>query len=114
MRRWALLSAALLALAVPAVTRADDDEDTQDVVFFGESRPVVLRLHIRVNGKSHTKAWEDYVAALFGFLDRDGDGALSDTEAQRAPNAQVLNQMAQSGGFFFAQSWNAAWYGRSP
>jgi Ca2+-binding EF-hand superfamily protein len=63
--------------------------DTQDVVFLSNARPVLLRLHILIDGQPFTEvyrhAWDDYVKALFRHLDRDGDGFLSEAEAQRLP-----------------------------
>jgi Ca2+-binding EF-hand superfamily protein len=72
-------------------------DDTQDIVFFSEMRPVLIRLHVRVDGKPYGAAWEAYVHELFTYLDRNGDGVLSKEEAARAPSGQQFQQMRQFG-----------------
>jgi Ca2+-binding EF-hand superfamily protein len=99
MRRWlfavtggALLLGCWIARAeTPAASArpAAAAGDTQDVVFFGDTRPVLIRLHLRIDGKPydavHRAAWDDYLKVLFRQLDQDGDGLLSEAEAQRLP-----------------------------
>jgi Ca2+-binding EF-hand superfamily protein len=58
-------------------------------VFFSQTRPVLIRLHIR-GGKSSQAAWEEFLRHLSGYLDKDQDGILSMEEAARTPPAQVL------------------------
>lgn len=82
----------LLALAAPTA-----DDDVQDLVFFADDHPVMVRLHIRVDGKRFGDAWDRYVQELFTFLDRDGDGILSKEEATRAPSGQQFQMMRQQG-----------------
>jgi Ca2+-binding EF-hand superfamily protein len=77
--------------------RTTDEDDVQDVVFFSETRPVLIRLHVRVDGKPYSSAWEAYVHELFNYLDRNGDGVLSKEEARRAPSGQQFQQMRQFG-----------------
>jgi Ca2+-binding EF-hand superfamily protein len=95
------LAAVLAVLPAPAAAppSADDvdDDDSQDVVFFSDSRPVVIRLHVRVDGKPYTATWEAYVHELFNYLDRNGDGVLNKDEATRAPSGQQFQQMRQFG-----------------
>jgi Ca2+-binding EF-hand superfamily protein len=99
------LAAALLALpaaagdraAAPAAESEVSDDDVQDVVFFSDTRPVLIRLHIRVAGRPYSAAWETYAQELFAYLDRDGDGVLNRDEASRAPSGQQFQQMRQLG-----------------
>jgi Ca2+-binding EF-hand superfamily protein len=65
-------------------------DDIQDIVFFSETRPVLIRLHIRFDGKSYQAAWEEFLRHLLGYLDKDKDGILSKEEAARTPPALVL------------------------
>src|SRR6516164_610366 len=65
-------------------------DDVQDIVFFSETRPVLIRLHIRLDGKSYQAAWEEFLRHLLGYLDKDKDGILSKEEAGRTPPALVL------------------------
>jgi Ca2+-binding EF-hand superfamily protein len=71
----------------------------QDIVFLGDDRPVLIRLHLRVGGRPFRHAWERYMHDLFAYLDVDGDGVLNAREAKHVPNAQQLLQSMQ-GGFF--------------
>jgi Ca2+-binding EF-hand superfamily protein len=105
---WLLgfLVVGLGAAAVPAVPQgggAKDGaaaaqtatDDYQDLVYLGESRPVVMRLHAQLNGKPFSAVWQDWVKKLFQHFDRDGDGVLSPAEAVRAPKAEFLRQQLQ-------------------
>jgi Ca2+-binding EF-hand superfamily protein len=75
--------------------------DLQDLIFFGEERPVLIRLHVQVDGLPYRDvfetAWQDYLKHLFRYLDRDGDGFLSPQEAERAPVPALLLPGAWSG-----------------
>ncbi len=68
-------------------------EDVQDVLFFHDSRPVLIRLHILVDGKPYPARWNEYLTRWFRFLDRDENGFLDRKEAERAPAAKVLQYM---------------------
>ncbi len=98
---WAFLgdsqgAAPKAPLGPPRVERPGDD--VQDVVFFSESRPVLLRLHLRVDGKAFRVVWEEFMDKLFRYLDVDGDGVLSKAEAERAPPVQALFNTGFGGG----------------
>jgi Ca2+-binding EF-hand superfamily protein len=74
-------------VAVPAA------EDMQDIVYFGPTRPILIRIYVQIDGKPFESRWYAYLAALFGFLDRNGDGVLSEKEAALAPTPQQLLQV---------------------
>jgi Ca2+-binding EF-hand superfamily protein len=65
-------------------------EDVQDIVFFGDKQPLLIRLHLMIDGKPfqtvHRTALDGYLAALFTHLDANGDGVLSEEEARRMPS----------------------------
>jgi Ca2+-binding EF-hand superfamily protein len=63
----------------------------QDVVFMGEARPLLVRIHVRMNGKSIQAAWDGFMKELFDYLDVNGDGVLSKEEAERVPTLQLLS-----------------------
>jgi Ca2+-binding EF-hand superfamily protein len=76
--------------------KADPAKAVQDLVFLGEQRPMLLRLHIQINGKPFLQAWEDYIAQIFQMLDKDKDGVLSKSEMAGLPDpATIFNS-----GFF--------------
>jgi Ca2+-binding EF-hand superfamily protein len=64
-------------------------EEVQNVLFLGPSVPLLIRLHIDIDGKPfrarHRAAWDAYDRALFRHLDRNGDGRLTEAEARRMP-----------------------------
>ena len=62
----------------------------QDFVFLAEARPVLVRLHVRVDGKPLSAAWDDFMKHLFAYLDVNGDGVLSKQEVERAPAPNQL------------------------
>jgi Ca2+-binding EF-hand superfamily protein len=65
-------------------------EDVQDVLFLHDSGPVLMRLHILVDGEPYPRRWVEYLTRWFRFLDGDGDGFLDGTEAARAPAPRLL------------------------
>ncbi|HLJ96112.1 MAG TPA: EF-hand domain-containing protein [Gemmataceae bacterium] len=64
-----------------------------DFLFLGDPRPVLIRLHMRIDGKPLRQAWDRFIESLFRYLDRDGNGTLSEEELQRAPRPQLLSQL---------------------
>jgi Ca2+-binding EF-hand superfamily protein len=72
------------------------DQDVQDLVFFSETRPLLVRLRIRIDGKPFRSVWEAQMDRLFRYLDVNGDGVLSKEEADRLPSVQTL---LSGGGF---------------
>jgi Ca2+-binding EF-hand superfamily protein len=74
--------------------------DIQDFVYLGDTRPLLVRLHLQIDGKSYQAAWDDFMKYLFKYLDRNGDGVLSKVEAERTPTPQTLvNANALYNGF---------------
>jgi Ca2+-binding EF-hand superfamily protein len=70
--------------AAPASSASGRDRDgAQDVIFLGDGRPVFIRLRLDTGGRGFRAAWLDAVKAVYADLDRDGDGVLTDKEADR-------------------------------
>jgi Ca2+-binding EF-hand superfamily protein len=102
----ALVTAAALVL-VPRSAAADDPPkdtdppaatevtDVQDIVYLGDKRPLVIRLRLQLDGKSFQAPWQSALKELFAFYDRNGDGALDESEAAHLPTPQELLQGAQ-------------------
>jgi Ca2+-binding EF-hand superfamily protein len=85
----ALLLVATTALPRPAEPPADD---RLDIVCMSGPRPVLLQAVVRPGMSAR---WASYLRELYAFLDRDGDGKLSEAEFRRAPSpAQVLEMRA--------------------
>ena len=51
--------------------------DHIDFLFLASTRPVLLRVHVRVDGKPYYAPWDEYTKKLFAHFDRDGNGTLS-------------------------------------
>ena len=76
-----LLSGLALALAAaPAGAQDRPVGEPQNLAFLGGDRPVLLRLHVSVDGKPLRAARDAYVKQWFDFLDHNGDGVLSGRE----------------------------------
>ncbi len=102
--RCLLVPAAVLFLAAPvpgAETPPDPSQadDVQDVLYFAENRPLLLRLHLTVDGRPCAAPWADFMGRLFAFLDRDGDGFLDKDEVGRVLRPQQL-QLILDGNFY--------------
>ncbi len=63
---------------------------SQDLIYFGETGPVLLRLHFSRDGKALPAIWDDFVGKVFKHLDANGNGVLDKIEAQRMPPPDVL------------------------
>jgi Ca2+-binding EF-hand superfamily protein len=95
----ALASFALLGgRALPAPPPPGSTE-FQDVVFFGDDRPFLLRLHVLVDDQPPHQAWQTYVRRWLKHLDRNGDGVLDAKEIRRAPTAAALQNLMRGGAF---------------
>src|SRR5215469_15433902 len=96
----ALRGAAGLAAAEPPRGGAPPlSDDVQDVLFLAEDRPMLFRLHLRVDGRPHATVWGEYLGQLFDFLDRNGDHVLDRAECGRAPNPEQLRGIFQNPNF---------------
>jgi Ca2+-binding EF-hand superfamily protein len=99
MKPWCLvLGLAVLTAVLPVA--ADDrkvkDEDrlpptdVQDFVLLTDARPVLVHLHVRIDGEPFRAVWYDFMQDLFEWLDVNGDGVLDQDELARAPSAELL------------------------
>ncbi len=84
------ITLSLLAAASEDPPRPADERDVQDLVLLADQRPILVRLHIRLEDKPLLNAWETFVETIFKSLDRDGDGVLNAEEVERTPPASVL------------------------
>jgi Ca2+-binding EF-hand superfamily protein len=97
----ALLLAALSPLSLNGPARGTDPQpqpardkqqaaDVQDFVLLDEARPVLVRLHVRVDGEPFQAVWENFIDQLFRYLDVNGDGTLDRRELERVPPVDLL------------------------
>ena len=69
--------------------------EAQDLFFFDDTRPIFVRLHIRIAGRPFQTSWNSYLDKLFEFLDANGDGVLAKNELAHAPSPQQFLQQLQ-------------------
>jgi Ca2+-binding EF-hand superfamily protein len=86
----AVLALAWYAAGAEPAHPPPDGRDAFDVVFLDESRPVLMRLHVHLNGKPLQAAWDAFVDRLFRHLDANRDGVLSRAEARKVPAPSLL------------------------
>jgi Ca2+-binding EF-hand superfamily protein len=85
----------LAAVVSPAALRPARGQrpvahEGHDFVFLAESRPLLIRLHVRQDGKPVQAAWDEFIKTLFDHLDIDGDGVLNKSEAERVPSLDQI------------------------
>jgi Ca2+-binding EF-hand superfamily protein len=66
-------------------SRADDPASYHDLLFFGPDRPVVIRVHLEIDGQPAHEVWRDYIQRLLEAADQNGDGALTAEEVTSPP-----------------------------
>src|SRR5262249_44431215 len=86
----ALLAAVLLLADLRAAAPPRADDDVQQIVYLGDNGPVLVRMHLRLDGQSFRSAWNALMDELFAYLDVNRDGVLSQEEAGAAPPAAAL------------------------
>ena len=79
----------------PAPAQGAWAPDVQDVVFLGDTRPILFRFHLTVDGKASFVCWNDYMTRLFKYLDRDENGILDKQEVARMASDSQLGVMFQ-------------------
>lgn len=75
---------------------------TLDVALLGPDRPIHVRLKLSVDGKTLNETWRKHLAKWFTFLDRDGNGELSEMELNNAPPPVVLAQGLRQGNVVYS------------
>jgi Ca2+-binding EF-hand superfamily protein len=101
MRPWFLISGALLlvlclAHIIPAADEGAEDkgqptaDDVQDFVLLADTRPVLVRLHVRIDSEPLEAVWNAFMQQLFRSLDVNGDGVLDEKELERVPSVDLL------------------------
>src|SRR5262249_2663187 len=78
----------------PRVNDPGSLPEVQDLVFFTEKRPVLMRIRLYVDDKPGSTAWEAFQKKLFDYLDTDGDGFLDTEEARRVRKAATVAQFS--------------------
>jgi Ca2+-binding EF-hand superfamily protein len=69
------------------------EPDVADLVLLMDQRPILVRLHITMDGTPYVTYWENQLRRLFEFLDRDSDGFLDRDEAKLAPSVNRMQRL---------------------
>lgn len=76
-----------------ALQAAEKQKSTNPhLVFLADHRPILLEMDIQINGKSTSKAWDDFVGFLFKMLDSNKNGKLEKKEAAKVPDPGMVFQ----------------------
>lgn len=103
MKLKAILIAALMLSFTLSVSAANKRKlkdpaaapEVQDVVYYGEKRPILIRLHVYLDGEPYSKRYLKYIEEAFKYADRDGSGFLDRDETNFVPSTQDLTRLFQ-------------------
>ena len=106
-----LLASASDAQELPRnVFAVSPDEEIEDLLFLGDTRPALIRLHIRVDGEGHRGRWREFVrpAAPRGRRGRRrGRGPIGGQQGDRSDqSAQDRQPQCGRGTFLVDSSWS--------
>ena len=92
-----------LAVFSSAMVYADVKETAgnQDVIFFGSTGPVLIRLQIEIDGKPADTVFRDYLKKWVAYADRDGDKKLDATEVRHLPPGKYASNFFRIGYFYY-------------
>jgi Ca2+-binding EF-hand superfamily protein len=77
--------------------RPAEEGKVQEVVCFTETGPVLLRVKLQGEFGAAEARWKEFLPRWFAYLDRDGDGRLSEAEFNRAPSPEMVREQWRSG-----------------
>lgn len=82
----------LAVIALPALAQPGTKDVPQDLIFLAEARPILVRVHVRIDGKTLPAAYDEFIAHLFRYLDVNKKGYLEADDVERAPSlAHISN-----------------------
>jgi Ca2+-binding EF-hand superfamily protein len=87
---WLLTGVLAVTAGAAPSSAGKEPDDVQAMVYLGERGPVLLRLHVRIDGKPYPVGWSDFVRKLFEYADVDSSGSLAAAEVVRVPTVQLL------------------------
>ena len=78
-------------------TREIDIPHVYDAIVFTETRPIRIRMHVKVAGTTLSKMWLAQLRRYFDYLDRDGDGVLNAFEAEFLMSNRGMQRLLATG-----------------
>ena len=74
------------------------NDDVESLLYLASDRLVVIRLHLRVDGKSYASVWNQMIDRYFRELDANKDGALTGAEIGLIPTqTEIMRNNAGRG-----------------
>ena len=83
--------------ALRAGARAVSEAQVVEVICFTDIKPIRVKVRLEGEAAKTVERWDEFISAWFDFLDRDGDGKLSEAELQRAPTPRQFSEQWQAG-----------------
>jgi Ca2+-binding EF-hand superfamily protein len=80
----------------PAAKKLLPPKEYTDFVFLASDRPVLIRLHLLIDGKPYYEKFFEYFKELFAQLDHNKDGVLTKEEVSIVPHPQFLQRQLQN------------------
>ncbi|MBX9789341.1 MAG: hypothetical protein K2Y37_10540 [Pirellulales bacterium] len=77
--------------------------DVQDLVVLAPGQPLVVRLHIQLDGQPYQSTWGDYLWERFSHSDTNGDGVLDNDEFQLGDWQTLVGQGRDAAGRMVGQ-----------
>ncbi len=71
--------------------------DAQDLLILAAERPILLKVHLQVDGRGFRGLQDDFLNQLFGSFDADKDGVWSEAEAAVAQDSGKLAPLGENG-----------------
>jgi Ca2+-binding EF-hand superfamily protein len=65
------------------------DDEIQDLLLLSDARPLLIRVHLIVDGRGFRLPWGEFVCRVHAYLDKNSDGVLTVKETQ-LPNWQQM------------------------
>ncbi|HUY91463.1 MAG TPA: hypothetical protein VMV10_22175 [Pirellulales bacterium] len=90
------------------------NDDSQDLLFLGPMRPVLIRLHVKVNRQPFRQLWRRNIEKLFDEADANRDGAIDlaepkpAAEGRPAPKAAEIEVLAKNAAVYLGQEAEVA------
>jgi Ca2+-binding EF-hand superfamily protein len=106
--KWSWLLTFCELLNFVANAGAVEPDDALDLLVLTPHQTLHVRVNVAVEDEPLAKIWAKTFHDLLAWHDRDGDGSLSQAEAERLPSPLVLRQVLW-GKFSTHRSTNPAW-----
>ena len=75
----------------PAAAKTPDTQaDTTDLIFLSAARPIIIRLHLSVDGRRMADLRSAIARRIFDTLDTNKNGVLDGNELKNLPTPQML------------------------